>query len=61
MNTRQDLSGDLAAMRDTYVARGVVTAHPVFASHAAGAYLWDATGRKFLDFVAGIGVLNVGP
>jgi 4-aminobutyrate aminotransferase / (S)-3-amino-2-methylpropionate transaminase / 5-aminovalerate transaminase len=60
MSTQQDLSGELAAMRNTYVARGVVTAHPVFASRAAGAYLWDATGRKFLDFVAGIGVLNVG-
>jgi 4-aminobutyrate aminotransferase/(S)-3-amino-2-methylpropionate transaminase len=60
MSTEQNLSGDLAAKRDTYVPRGVVTAHPVFASRAAGAYLWDVAGRKYLDFVGGIGVLNVG-
>nr|WP_234477136.1 4-aminobutyrate--2-oxoglutarate transaminase [Paraburkholderia aspalathi] len=50
----------MAALRNTYVPRGVATAHPIFASRAAGAYLWDATGRKYLDFVGGIGVLNVG-
>ncbi|NTY38045.1 4-aminobutyrate--2-oxoglutarate transaminase [Burkholderia diffusa] len=60
MNKEQNSSADLAALRDTYVPRGVATAHPLFASRAAGAYLWDATGRKYLDFVGGIGVLNVG-
>ena len=60
MSNVENLHGDLAAMRDTYVPRGVATAHPLFASRAAGAYLWDTAGKKYLDFVGGIGVLNVG-
>jgi 4-aminobutyrate aminotransferase/(S)-3-amino-2-methylpropionate transaminase len=60
MNKQLDKSQSAAALRDTFVARGVATAHPIIASRAAGAYLWDETGRKYLDFVAGIGVLNVG-
>lgn len=46
--------------RNASVARGVVTAHPIFAARAEGAYLWDTEGNRFLDFVGGIGVLNVG-
>jgi 4-aminobutyrate aminotransferase/(S)-3-amino-2-methylpropionate transaminase len=60
VSKEQNSASDLAALRNTYVPRGVATAHPIFASRAAGAYLWDATGRKYLDFVGGIGVLNVG-
>ena len=60
MSNVESLHGDLAAMRDTYVPRGVATAHPLFASRAAGAYLWDTAGKKYLHFVGGIGVLNVG-
>ncbi|MFM0165928.1 4-aminobutyrate--2-oxoglutarate transaminase [Paraburkholderia sediminicola] len=60
MNKELDKSQGTTALRDTFVARGVATAHPIVASRAAGAYLWDEKGRKYLDFVGGIGVLNVG-
>ena len=40
--------------------RGLGIAHPVFAERALGAELWDADGRRYLDFVAGIGTLNTG-
>ncbi|AKM03398.1 4-aminobutyrate--2-oxoglutarate transaminase [Burkholderia cenocepacia] len=61
MSSRElNATSELAAMRQSYVARGVATAHPIFARRAAGAYLWDEEGRKYLDFVGGIGVLNVG-
>jgi 4-aminobutyrate aminotransferase / (S)-3-amino-2-methylpropionate transaminase / 5-aminovalerate transaminase len=61
MSSRElNAAGELVAMRQAYVARGVATAHPVFARRAAGAYLWDEDGRKYLDFVGGIGVVNVG-
>ncbi|MDN7559119.1 4-aminobutyrate--2-oxoglutarate transaminase [Burkholderia orbicola] len=53
-------TSELAVTRQAYVARGVATAHPIFARRAAGAYLWDEDGRKYLDFVGGIGVLNIG-
>jgi len=50
----------LLAERDTNVARGVLTAHPITIDRAEGAYVWDQTGKRYLDFVGGIGVLNVG-
>ena len=42
------------------VARGVASAHPLMIAKGAGARLWDAAGIEYLDFVGGIGVLNVG-
>ena len=37
-----------------------LTAHPVVIERAQGAEVWDVDGRRYLDFVGGIGVLNVG-
>ncbi len=48
------------AARTEHVPHGVVTAHPLFAERAQGAYLWDVEGRRYIDFVGGIGVQNVG-
>lgn len=56
MNTSAALLSD----RDAHVARGVATAHPIVASKAQGAYIWDTEGRRYLDFVGGIGVQNIG-
>lgn len=51
---------ELLAARADNIARGVLTAHPIIVDRAEGAYIWDTTGRRYLDFVGGIGVLNVG-
>ncbi|MDS1139916.1 aspartate aminotransferase family protein [Pusillimonas sp. SM2304] len=51
---------DLAALRQANVPRGVVTAHPIFVDRAQGSRVWTTDGREYLDFVGGIGVLNVG-
>src|SRR6202023_1809763 len=51
---------ELKALRERYVPRGVTTAHPLVADHAKGSELWDSTGRRYIDFVGGIGVMNVG-
>src|SRR6267378_282725 len=51
---------ELQALRERYVPRGVTTAHPLVAYHAKGAELWYTTGRRYIDFVGGIGVMNVG-
>ena len=48
------------AARNQHVPQGVVTAHPLFAQKAEGAYLWDVEGRRYIDFVGGIGVQNIG-
>lgn len=51
---------DLQARREASVPRGVGTAHPVFATKAENAELWDADGRRYIDFAGGIAVLNTG-
>src|SRR5712664_1042948 len=51
---------ELKALRERYVPRGVTTAHPLVADHAQGSELWDTSGRRYIDFVGGIGVMNVG-
>lgn len=43
-----------------FVPRGVAVAHPFVIARAQGARVWDEGGRAYLDFVGGIGVLNVG-
>jgi 4-aminobutyrate aminotransferase/(S)-3-amino-2-methylpropionate transaminase len=53
-------TAELLAARSQNVARGVVTAHPIVVTRAEGSHVWDADGRRYLDFVGGIGVLNVG-
>ncbi len=47
-------------LRERYVPRGVSTAHPVVVDHAQGSEIWDTDGRRYIDFVGGIGVMNVG-
>jgi 4-aminobutyrate aminotransferase/(S)-3-amino-2-methylpropionate transaminase len=42
------------------VARGVSNTTRCFASEASGAMVRDVAGREFIDFVGGIGVVNVG-
>lgn len=50
----------LERRREDAVARGVSSAHRVFVRRAKGALLWDEQGRRYIDFVGGIGTLNVG-
>jgi len=50
----------LVQRRQENVARGVATTHPIFVERGAGALVWDVDGRRYLDFVGGIGTLNVG-
>jgi 4-aminobutyrate aminotransferase/(S)-3-amino-2-methylpropionate transaminase len=50
----------LLAERERHVARGVLTAHPLVIARGEGAHVFDADGKSYLDFVGGIGVMNVG-
>jgi 4-aminobutyrate aminotransferase/4-aminobutyrate aminotransferase/(S)-3-amino-2-methylpropionate transaminase len=50
----------LLARRQAAVPRGVGHACPVYASHARNAEIWDADGKRYLDFAAGIAVVNTG-
>lgn len=58
--TAQRTTQELLAARGENIARGILTAHPIVAERAEGGYLWDKEGRRYLDFVGGIGVINVG-
>jgi 4-aminobutyrate aminotransferase / (S)-3-amino-2-methylpropionate transaminase / 5-aminovalerate transaminase len=51
---------ELAELRRRYIPRGITTAHPLVADRAQGAELWDVSGKRYIDFAGGIGVLNVG-
>ncbi|MBR0680872.1 4-aminobutyrate--2-oxoglutarate transaminase [Roseomonas eburnea] len=56
----RDRTATLIEERSRHVPRGVLTAHPVVLERAQGAEAWDVDGRRYLDFVGGIGVLNLG-
>ena len=60
MSAAHSTAAELAALRNANIARGVLTAHPITIARAEGALVWDVEGKQYLDFVAGIGVLNVG-
>ena len=46
--------------RTAAVPRGVAQAFPVYAAKAKNAEIWDADGRRYIDFATGIAVLNTG-
>ncbi|MFV8825678.1 4-aminobutyrate--2-oxoglutarate transaminase [Thauera sp. WH-2] len=50
----------LMERRAAALPRGVGQAHPLFAAKAQNAELWDVEGRRYIDFVAGIAVVNTG-
>ena len=51
---------ELAELRTKYVPRGITSAHGVTADRANGSELWDVSGKRYVDFAGGIGVMNVG-
>src|SRR6266568_7502418 len=60
MSASSRTTAELLSARSQNVARGVLTAHPIVVNRAEGCHVWDTDGRRYLDFVGGIGVLNVG-
>jgi 4-aminobutyrate aminotransferase/(S)-3-amino-2-methylpropionate transaminase len=51
---------ELLERRQQAVARGVFSATPIFAERARNAELWDADGKRYIDFAVGIAVCNTG-
>ncbi|HET9388225.1 MAG TPA: 4-aminobutyrate--2-oxoglutarate transaminase, partial [Steroidobacteraceae bacterium] len=51
---------ELADLRARYVPRGISTGHPITLERARGSELWDVSGKRYIDFAGGIGVMNVG-
>jgi 4-aminobutyrate aminotransferase len=51
---------ELFERRANAVAQGVGAIHPIAADRAENARLWDVDGNEYIDFAAGIAVLNTG-
>lgn len=51
---------DMARRRAAAVTPGAESVHPFYPVKAKGSYVWDADGKKYLDFSVGIAVMNVG-
>ena len=53
-------NADLLARKNAATPRGVGVMCDFYAARAENAELWDVEGRRFIDFAAGIAVLNTG-
>lgn len=50
----------LKARRDEALPAGLPSKSGVYIARAEGAEFWDVEGKRYIDFIGGIGVLNVG-
>ncbi len=53
-------NADLAKLRDKAIARGVGMMTQIYADRAENAEIWDVEGNRYIDFAAGIAVVNTG-
>ncbi|PDS30252.1 4-aminobutyrate--2-oxoglutarate transaminase [Rhizobium phaseoli] len=54
------LNTEVAARRTDAISRGVGVTTQIYAERAENAEIWDVEGRRFIDFAAGIAVVNTG-
>jgi 4-aminobutyrate aminotransferase / (S)-3-amino-2-methylpropionate transaminase / 5-aminovalerate transaminase len=50
----------IAERREASVTRAASSVHPISPVKAEGSYVWDADGKRYLDWTVGIAVMNVG-
>jgi 4-aminobutyrate aminotransferase/4-aminobutyrate aminotransferase/(S)-3-amino-2-methylpropionate transaminase len=60
MDTKVKNNVDLMARRTAAVPRGIGNAHAIFAERALNSEIWDVEGNRYIDFCAGIAVVNTG-
>jgi 4-aminobutyrate aminotransferase len=53
-------NAELAKIRDKAIARGVGMMTQIYADRAENAEIWDVEGNRYIDFAAGIAVVNTG-
>ncbi|CAN0591815.1 unnamed protein product, partial [Ectocarpus sp. 12 AP-2014] len=54
------LNADVSARRQNAIARGVGTMTQIYADRAENAEIWDIESKRYIDFAAGIAVVNTG-
>ncbi len=60
MSHNEQTNRALMARRLKAIPQGIGNAHPVFAARAENGEIWDVEGKRYIDFCAGIAVLNTG-
>lgn len=53
-------NSSLQSRREAAVPRGLFTNQPIYASKALNGEIWDADGKRYIDFASGIAVLATG-
>jgi 4-aminobutyrate aminotransferase len=53
-------NAEVAKRRDDAVSRGVGMTTQIYADRALNAEVWDIEGNRYIDFAAGIAVVNTG-
>jgi 4-aminobutyrate aminotransferase len=53
-------NADIAERRKTSIARGVGMQTQIYVDRALNAEVWDVEGNRYIDFAAGIAVVNTG-
>jgi len=54
------INSELQARKEKVIARGLGNMVPVYVERADNAELWDMDGKRYIDFGAGIAVVNTG-
>ncbi len=54
------LNAQIAERRNTSIAQGVGMQTQVYVDRAANSEVWDVEGKRYIDFAAGIAVVNTG-
>lgn len=57
---RKKSNADLMSRRTAAIPRGIGNAHAIFAKRALNSEIWDVEGKHYIDFCAGIAVVNTG-
>lgn len=60
MSARGDKTKQLIERKNKAVPKGIANSTGVFVEKASGAVITDVEGKEYLDFYAGVGVLNTG-
>lgn len=60
MTSPAQSNADLMARRTKAIPRAIGNAHALFAARALNSEIWDVEGKRYIDFCAGIAVLNTG-
>ncbi|UXT85240.1 4-aminobutyrate--2-oxoglutarate transaminase [Agrobacterium tumefaciens] len=54
------LNADISIRRSVAISRGVGVTTQIYADKALNSEIWDVEGRRYIDFAAGIAVVNTG-